>query len=111
MKYALEYLKLVNMHSILSQTFGSIVLPLSQDTSGVASEGGIQKGDLQGAVDLADQINSFLAHSNSDAYGMGEEAYTLEELKEAEQRRLRISELIMEELAGFFKTLLTKNSK
>ena len=99
------------MHSTLSQTFGSIILPLSQDTSGVSSEGGIQKGDHNAAADLADQINSFLAHSNTDAYGMGEEAYTLEELKEAEQRRLRISELIMEELAGFFKTLLTKNTK
>lgn len=110
-KYALEYLKLINMHTMLSQTFGSIILPLSQDTSGVISESSTQKGDQQSANDLADQISSFLALSNSEAHGIGDETYTLEEIREAEQRRTRISELLMEELHGFFKMLLNKRSK
>ena len=99
------------MHNILSQTFGTIILPLSLDASGLATESGNHKGDHQVGNDLADQISTFLVLSNSEAFGMNKEDYTIEEQREAEQRRTRISELLMEELKGFFRILLSKRSK
>jgi hypothetical protein len=99
------------MHNNLSQTFGTIILPLSYEASGVLSETNPHKGDNQLDHNLADQISTFLSYSNTEANGPNHDDYTLEELREAEQRRTRISELLIEELQQFFKILLNKGSK
>lgn len=108
MKYALEYLKLISMHQMLTQTFGTILLPMSQDSAGLVGEGAQQKPDQSTGNDFADQISTFLALSETG--GAHSADYTLEELKEAEQRRARIAELLLEELQSFFKILLNKRS-
>lgn len=107
LKYALEYLKLIHLHSTLSKEFGTITLPSSlanhsPDALNITGYSGHQD------IDMAEKINNLLSNSETGKEDYIDEEQTMSGIKESEERRARTTQLLMEELKAFYNKLLLK---
>lgn len=103
LKFALEYLKLIHLHSTLSREFGSITLPHSLTNLPYDLN---KTNDQSQGCDLAERIHTLLENSQGGKEDHKDEEQTMSELKESEERRKKISELMLDELKAFYKKLL-----
>lgn len=91
----------------MSREFGSITLPhslanLPYDLS--------KTSDQSQGPDLAEKIHNLLLNPQGGREDNIEEEHTISEIKESEERRNRISELMLEELKAFYnKLIMSKN--